>query len=139
MVCTSLRVIEIGRDRAKMRTGGLDVHELSIAMNLIDLAAEEAERRGGARLEAIHLRLGPLSGVVKEALLSAYDLARQNTSLADCRLVIEEVPVVVYCSCCEARRTLESMQRFACPECDTPASEIVGGRELELFALEIAE
>ena len=108
-------------------------------MSLIDLATEEAERRGGERVEAIHLRLGPLSGVVKEALLSSYDLARENTSLADCRLVIEEVPVVVYCSRCEARLALESMQRFACPECGSPAPEIVGGRELELFALEIAE
>ena len=108
-------------------------------MNLIDLASEEAERRGGARVEAIHLRLGPLSGVVKDALLSSYDLARENTTFADCRLVIEEVPVVVYCEQCRARRVVESMQRFSCPECDTPATEIVGGRELELFALEIAE
>jgi hydrogenase nickel incorporation protein HypA/HybF len=115
------------------------VHELSIAMSLIELATEEAERRGGVRVEAIHLRLGPLSGVVKEALLSSYDLARENTSLAQSRLVIEEVPLVMYCPKCRERRTLSSMQRFSCPECDTPASEIVGGRELELFALEIAE
>jgi hydrogenase nickel incorporation protein HypA/HybF len=108
-------------------------------MNLIELATEEAERRGGVKVEAIHLRLGPLSGVVKEALLSSYDLARANTSLAQCRLVVEEVPLVIYCARCQERRTLSSMQRLTCPECDTPASEIVGGRELELFALEIAE
>ena len=115
------------------------MHELSIAISLIDLASEEAERRGGVQIEAIHLRMGALSGVVKEALLSSYDLARENTGLAHCELVIEEVPIAVFCSKCQARRTLSSVQRFSCPQCDTPACEIVGGRELELFALEIAE
>ena len=46
-----------------------DMHELSIALALVEMAAEEAERHG-ARVVAVHLRLGPLSGVVKEALLS---------------------------------------------------------------------
>ena len=114
------------------------MHELSIAVSLLELATEEAERRG-VQVEALHLRLGPLSGVVKEALLSSYDLARENTNLAGCRLLIEEMPIVVYCAHCQARRTLKSMQQLSCPECDTPASEIVGGKELELFALEILE
>ena len=43
------------------------MHELSIALSILDLAAEEAGRRGG-RVVAVHLKLGPLSGVVKEAL-----------------------------------------------------------------------
>ena len=50
------------------------MHELSIAMALVDMAAEEAEKRG-ARVVAAHVRLGILSGVVKEALVSAYQMA----------------------------------------------------------------
>ena len=57
------------------------MHELSIALSILDLAAEEAERHGG-RVAAVHLRLGPLAGVVKDALVSAYDLAREGTPLA---------------------------------------------------------
>jgi len=49
------------------------------------------------RVAAIHLRLGPLAGVVKEALLSAYGLAREGTLLAAAELVVEEVPLVGYC------------------------------------------
>ena len=114
------------------------MHELSVAMSIIEVAEEEAERRG-ARVDAIHLRLGPLAGVVKEALLSCYEIARQNTALAGSRLIIEEMPIVVYCPSCQARRTLESMQEFFCPECRTPASEVLQGRELEVFALELQE
>ena len=38
--------------------GGLAMHELSIALSILDIAAEEAERRGGVGVAAIHLKLG---------------------------------------------------------------------------------
>ena len=46
------------------------MHELSIALGLVEAAQEEAERLH-ARVSAVHLRLGALSGVVPEALLSS--------------------------------------------------------------------
>jgi hydrogenase nickel incorporation protein HypA/HybF len=54
------------------------MHELSIALSLVDLAQEEAERQGG-RVCAVHLRLGALAGVVKEALLLSYEMACAET------------------------------------------------------------
>ena len=115
------------------------MHELSIAMSLLDVAEEEVERRGGAQVEAIYLRLGPLAGVVKEALLSAYELAREATPFATSRLVIEDVPIVVFCAKCDAERSVKSPQDFCCVECDTPSSKLIHGRELELAALELIE
>jgi hydrogenase nickel incorporation protein HypA/HybF len=113
------------------------MHELSIALSIVDMAAEEAERQGGGRVVAVHLKLGPLSGVVKTALQSAYELAREGSSLPDSELVIEEVPVVVYCADCAAERGLPSMQELRCPVCDAPTPQVVRGRELEVVALEI--
>lgn len=113
------------------------MHELSIAVSIVEIAEKEAARRG-VRVGAVHLRLGPLAGVVKEALLSAYELACENTPLAGTRLIVEDVPIVVYCPRCEARRTLNSM-RFLCPECQTPTPEVLQGRELEIFALELGD
>ncbi len=115
------------------------MHELSIALSILDVAGEEVARRGGPQVEAIHLRLGLLSGVVKEALLSAFELAREATPFANSRLVVEEVPIVVFCSKCDAERPVRSMQEFCCAECDTPASKLIHGRELELAALELVE
>lgn len=112
------------------------MHELSIALSLLDLAAEEAERRGG-RVVAVHLKLGPLASVVKEALVSAYDLAREGTLLARAELVVEEVPVVAWCPACAAERAPASVQELCCPACGTPTPEILCGRELEVVALEI--
>ena len=113
------------------------MHELSIALSILDLAAEEAERRGGAVVHGIHLRLGPLSGVVKEALLSAYEVAREGSLLAEAQLVIEETPLMARCPTCRTTKAVVSVQQLACAECGTPTPEVVSGRELEIVALEI--
>lgn len=112
------------------------MHELSIAMSIVEMAQEEALERG-VRVNAVHLKLGAMSGVVKEALLSSYEMACDDTPLRGSRLVIEEVPVIVFCPNCDTQRPLSSVQLFCCGECGTPTSEIVQGKELEVVALEI--
>lgn len=114
------------------------MHELSIAMGIVDAAADEAQRRR-VKVNAVHLRLGALSGVVKDALLFSYELACQDTPLAGSQLVVEDVPVAVLCPQCKEKRVLRSLQSFACPECGTPTMNIVQGKELEVFALEVEE
>ena len=115
------------------------MHELSIAMSIVEMAEEEAVRRGGAQVSAVHLKLGALAGVVKAALLSCYELACEGTELQGSRLVVEDVPIEVYCSKCLAPRILESVQWFVCPECKSPVSEVIHGRELQVFALELQQ
>ena len=113
------------------------MHELSIAISLIECAGEEAAKHGSAAVRAVHLRLGPLAGVEKEALLFSYGLAAEGTPLAGSQLVIEDAPVAVFCPECGERRPVRSLQSFCCAECGTPATEVVQGRELEVVALEI--
>lgn len=114
------------------------MHELSIAMSIVDAALDEAQRRG-VQVSAVHLRLGALSGVVKDALMFSYEMACQDTALQGSQLIVEDVPVVVFCPQCQQRRTLSSVQSFACPECNTPTMDILQGKELEVFALEVQE
>ena len=115
------------------------MHELSIALSILEQLQAESENRGGVKIAAVHLRLGPLSGVVKEALLSAYDLARQDTPLADCSLLIEETSIRVYCPRCKAQRGVPSIYEIRCAACGTPSPDILAGREMEITALEICQ
>jgi hydrogenase nickel incorporation protein HypA/HybF len=114
------------------------MHELSVALKILDLAAAEAKCRG-VDVVAVHLRLGPLSGVVKEALLSAYELARKGSLLEESRLVIEEVPIIVHCPTCRMDRPTPSLQQICCSVCGTPTPQVVSGRELEIAALEVRD
>ncbi len=114
------------------------MHELSIAVSLVELAQEEAQARGG-QVTAVYLRVGALSGVVRDALLFSYTVACQGTPLEGSRLEIEDVPVVVYCADCGEQRTLASIQLFRCPQCGAPTGDVRSGKELELVALEIEQ
>ncbi len=114
------------------------MHELSIAVSMVERIVEECESRGGLQVEAVHLRLGVLAGVDKDALAFSYEIACEGTFLAGTRLVIETVPLWIYCETCKTERAPESIHEIDCPQCHTPAQKILRGRELEVAALEIA-
>jgi len=114
------------------------MHELSIAMGIVDAALDESQRRG-VQVSAVHLRLGALSGVVKDALMFSYEVACQDTPLQGSQLIVEYVPVIVFCPQCQQERELPSVQLFACPDCGTPTMDVRRGKELEVFALEIED
>ena len=113
------------------------MHELSIALSMVDIATETAEKNGGGKVSVVYLKLGALAGVVKDALLFSWEMASADTLLEGSRLVIEDVPVVVSCSVCEAERKLDSINKFICPVCLEATPSIVQGKELEVTALEI--
>lgn len=112
------------------------MHELSIAISLVEAAAEEAARRD-ARVRAVHLRLGPLSGVVADALLFSWEIACQDTPLEGTQLVIQHTPIRAWCPRCSTEKTILSPQDLCCPDCAAPTPDLRGGLELELTALEI--
>jgi hydrogenase nickel incorporation protein HypA/HybF len=115
------------------------MHELSIAMSIIEMVEEESRKHGGAQVTAVHLKLGALSGVVKEALLGSFEMACEDTVLKGSKLVVEDIPVLIYCHACQAQRPVSSIQLFCCAECGNPSAQVVQGKELEVVALEIEE
>ena len=113
------------------------MHELSIALSMIEQIEEEMERNGGGVVETIHLRVGVFSGVDAESLRFAYQLASEGTDLAGAQLQIEEVPLLVYCPRCESTYTTDP-QHVLCSRCLASEPEILAGKELEVKSLEIA-
>jgi hydrogenase nickel incorporation protein HypA/HybF len=113
------------------------MHELSIAMSIVEGATEQAERHCATRVNRIHLKIGPLSGVLPEALVSAFSLAREGSAVESAELVVEEMPITVYCSKCQGPRGVVSMQKMACVECGRLSADILTGRELQMVALEL--
>ena len=65
------------------------MHELSIALSLIDAVCEELPRLGAVTVKSVRVRVGPLSGVVPDALTFAFDIAAVETPIVGARLDIE--------------------------------------------------
>ena len=106
-------------------------------MSIVDVAAAELQRQGGTAVVAVRLRVGAWSGVVKESLQSAFEVAKADSALSKCQLRIDEVAVAMHCPTCRCERTVVSTFDPRCSVCGSSASEFVSGRELEVVALEI--
>jgi hydrogenase nickel incorporation protein HypA/HybF len=115
------------------------MHELSIALSILEMAEDEMQARGARKLIAVHVKLGALSGVVRDALVSSYQAASEHSPLAGSHLIIEEIPVLLDCPVCGPGKRAQSLQWLCCENCGTPAREIVQGRELLVSALEVLE
>ena len=115
------------------------MHELSLVQGIVEQAVNAAAQSRAARVVAVRLRVGRLSGVDPGALVSSYEVASRETILEGSRLDIVDVPLVVWCAYCLREVELPGVQRLRCPTCDTLCGEIRQGKELEVAALEIEE
>lgn len=114
------------------------MHELSIALSLLEAAEEVSAAHGRAPVLALHVRLGALAGVDAEALEFAWSVAVMETAAAGAKLVVANVPVRGWCSGCAAEREAVSGHQLRCRQCGEWMLEIRQGRELELAAVELA-
>ncbi|MBK6488779.1 MAG: hydrogenase maturation nickel metallochaperone HypA [Gemmatimonadetes bacterium] len=113
------------------------MHELSLAQGIVEQAVASAAQADAKRVVAVHLKIGRLAGVEPGALLFCYDDASKGTMLEGSRLVIHDVPLVVWCAHCLREVELPGVQSLRCPTCQTPCGEILQGRELQIESLEI--
>lgn len=114
------------------------MHELSIAVNIVEAASQRAAEAGAEKVSTVHLKVGALSGVVHDALTFSFDIATDGTLLEGAALEIEAVPAVAFCPQCEAEKTLRHGYR-RCPDCGAPTPKLLRGQELEITAIEIHE
>ncbi len=113
------------------------MHELSIAQSLIEAASQAAQDEGSSAVLKINLRIGPLCGVVEDALRFSFDLAAEGTLCHGAVLVVETTTVSVVCPKCDATKTLGFPFHFVCPTCGAATPQLTGGREMELVSIEI--
>jgi hydrogenase nickel incorporation protein HypA/HybF len=113
------------------------VHELSLMQDTVILAVQHARQAGGTRIHRLMMRIGPLSGVVPEALEFAFEVVARGTMAEGARLEIERVPILCHCAAC-AREFEAADMLCECPECHQPSSEIRRGREMHLMSVEVS-
>jgi hydrogenase nickel incorporation protein HypA/HybF len=113
------------------------VHEVGVALGLLEGVRTTVLDRGVDRVCSVNVRLGALSGVVRDALLFSWDVVTKETICEGSRLCIEEIPLVVYCRQCGAQRSPRPGSGLVCPECSSVAPDIVRGREMELVSVEV--
>lgn len=110
------------------------MHEFSLAIEVINLAGREAEKRGTRVIREITIEVGDLSGVEADAFESALGLLVRDSILDQAQVKIVRTPGTGNCLACD--RDFEMSHRMAtCPECSCFPSEIRGGTEFRVVSL----
>jgi hydrogenase nickel incorporation protein HypA/HybF len=112
------------------------VHELSLIASVFDVLEEQAREHGASRVTRVFLKVGTMSGVVPDLLVSAFDLYKKGTLAETARLDIVVVPVKLRCPDCGGEAVREDTD-FSCAACGSRRVEIVEGRELIVERIEL--
>ncbi|KUJ66522.1 hydrogenase nickel incorporation protein HypA [Streptomyces albus subsp. albus] len=113
------------------------MHELSIALAVVEAVEEVAREHGADAVEEVRLRVGQLAGVVPDALRFSLDVAAQDTLLSEAELTVEEVPARAVCEGCRTEFAVGTPPRLGCPHCPGATTRLVGGQELEIAAVRL--
>ena len=110
------------------------MHEVSIAMNILQIVEEELTRNSGKEVIHVHLQIGVLSGVVQDSLLFALEATRQNGILKDAQITIDTQTALAHCP--ECGNEFQTEDYFGvCPQCGNSKYEIISGRDLVIKSI----
>ncbi|MGW0841738.1 hydrogenase maturation nickel metallochaperone HypA/HybF [Streptomyces sp. NPDC002787] len=110
------------------------MHEMSVALAVVDQVTEAAERVGGiTAVRSVRLQVGELAGVVPDALSFCFELACAGTLLEGAELVTRAVPGRARCTPCAHEWAVGMPPRLTCPTCGGTRTELLAGRELRIL------
>ncbi len=113
------------------------MHELSIAMEILDIVRKEASSHGATAVSKVRLRIGGLAGVETDSLSFCFEAVKgEGTLTAGAELVIDNVPIRVRCHSCEGEFSGKS-HMVTCPSCGSFETTLLSGEELEIADIEI--
>ena len=113
------------------------MHEMSIAVNIIDILKGEMEKHDACRLKGIKLKIGELTAIEPESLRFCFEALIEGTNMEGAALTIEEISLKGKCSTCHATFKLDRYFTTLCPRCGGKPGNLISGRELDIESMEI--
>lgn len=113
------------------------MHELSIALGIVDIAEKETKKAGASKVDLIELEIGALSGVEIDSLEFVWLNAVEGTVLEGAKKEIDFIKAVGYCMECDIEFPMEFVYDN-CPKCKGYLKNIIKGKELRVKALEVS-
>jgi hydrogenase nickel incorporation protein HypA/HybF len=113
------------------------MHEMALAEGILQLVEEAARKDGFAKVTAVWLEIGQLSGVEVEAMKFCFDAVTRDSIAEGARLEIIALPGTGWCMECSL--TVPMAEAFGeCPRCGGYQLQVTGGTEMRVKELEVA-
>lgn len=114
------------------------MHEMSLAVNIVDLAVEAAQREGGTQVSEVEIEVGNMAGVMVDSLDFCLEAAARSTIVEGA--VFKFIPVSAFGECPSCKNRFETDSFFAsCPNCGATGVSVAGGQDLRIRSLSIEE
>lgn len=110
------------------------MHELSIAISIIEIAEKEAKAANANSISELVLDIGTQSGIEMYALEAALEMAVMNTSLEKAKIQINQIQAEAKCKDCFEVFTIENIFD-PCPKCGGFYHEIISGKDMKVKSL----
>ncbi|MBU1431847.1 hydrogenase maturation nickel metallochaperone HypA [Myxococcota bacterium] len=112
------------------------MHELSLAMSLVEIIEAEAARQDFHKVRSVLMEIGELSCVEVEAMRLAFEVAVRGTVAEAATLEIEITPGAARCPDCGHLAQISS-HLSPCPQCGAMGLIACGGDQLQIKELEV--
>ena len=114
------------------------MHELGIANSILAAVRKEADRHTHARVVAVGIQLGELSGVNSEALAFGFESLVKETELDSLEFHIETTRRRNLCTACKHEFDVVNHDTI-CPQCGEQLTRLIGGDEIVITYFEFEE
>ena len=114
------------------------MHELSIAMNIVEIVEENAAAHKVNLVSDVEIDVGLMSGVVIDALRFALEEAVKSSVMESAKISINEIPAKSKCLACSHEFEPEDIIAV-CPECGHLYADIISGKELKIKKIRYEE
>jgi hydrogenase nickel incorporation protein HypA/HybF len=116
----------------------MKVHEVSIALGMVDELTRIARENNAVKVIAVNLKIGKLSGIVTDSLQFAFDAVKlEHPLLSSSELLIEEVPLICECKDCGKGFNTDDTFFPSCPGCGSFALKVISGEEMDIANMEL--
>ncbi len=114
----------------------LVMHELSIAVNIVELVEEAARSQQAENVSKVVLEIGTLSGIEFDALTFAMTEAVKGSLLQKAEIVYDIIQAVGVCEeCCHEFPTDDYFT--VCPVCNSMHTSFIKGKELKIKSIDL--
>jgi hydrogenase nickel incorporation protein HypA/HybF len=114
------------------------MHEMSIAMNIIEIASSAARAEGARAIGCIELEIGTMAGIMLESLEFCFEAAAKGTLAEGAVLDITSIPAEGRCTVCNKISAVDSLAA-QCPYCGAYLLGLLKGTELKIKAITVDE
>lgn len=113
------------------------MHELSVALEIVEIAEKEASGAGAQEVKVIELEIGDIAGIQMDSFDFAWPMAVRGTLLENAERRIRRIKAEAVCLECGERFGLDNIYD-GCPHCSSFFKDILHGKELRIKSLEVA-